>query len=131
GALVALLMVLMIGKGVTSGIATSTEVSAFAVVYAFVVGGLAFRELTWRTIVRLFVQSAAMAGSILFIVAAASALSYALTIERLPDLMSNAMTELGTRFGATIFIVVSAVVMMIFVMILEGAPALILFGPLL
>lgn len=39
GALVALLMVGMIGKGVTSGIATSTEVSAFAVVYALVVGG--------------------------------------------------------------------------------------------
>jgi tripartite ATP-independent transporter DctM subunit len=131
GALVALLMVLMIGKGVTSGVATSTEVSALAVVYAFVVGGLAFRELTWPVIVRLFVQSAAMAGSILFIVAAASALSYALTIERLPDLMSSAMTQLGTRFGATIFIVVSAVVMMIFGMVLEGAPALILFGPLL
>src|SRR5471030_2407211 len=34
GALVALVMVIMIGKGVTSGIATSTEVSAFAVVCA-------------------------------------------------------------------------------------------------
>ena len=131
GALVALIMILMIGKGVTSGVATSTEVSAFAVVYAFVVGGLAFRELTWPVIVRLFVRSASMAGSILFIVAAASALSYALTIERLPDLMSSAMTQLGTRFGATMFIIVSAIVMMIFGMILEGAPALILFGPLL
>src|SRR5450830_578100 len=38
GALVALIMVAMIGKGVTSGIATSTEVSAFAVMYALVVG---------------------------------------------------------------------------------------------
>ena len=48
GAMVGLVMVLMIGKGVTSGVATSTEVSAFAVVYALVVGGLAFRELTLR-----------------------------------------------------------------------------------
>ena len=48
GALVGFVMILMIGKGVTSGVATSTEVSAFAVVYAFVVGGLAFRELTWK-----------------------------------------------------------------------------------
>jgi tripartite ATP-independent transporter DctM subunit len=131
GALVALIMILMIGKGVTSGVATSTEVSAFAVVYAFVVGGLAFRELTWPVIVRLFVQSASMAGSILFIVAAAGALSYALTIERIPDLISSAMTQLGTQFGATMFIIVSAIVMMIFGMVLEGAPALILFGPLL
>ena len=39
----------MIGKGVTSGVATSTEVSAFAVVYALVVGSLAFRELSVRS----------------------------------------------------------------------------------
>src|SRR5262245_16908981 len=50
GAAVGLIMVLMIGKGVTSGVATSTEVSAFAVVYALIVGGLAFRELTLRSV---------------------------------------------------------------------------------
>src|SRR6185436_7927046 len=71
GAMVGLVMVLMIGKGVVSGVATSTEVSAFAVVYALVIGGLAFRELSVKSIVRLFVRSASMAGGILFIVAAA------------------------------------------------------------
>ncbi len=131
GALVALIMVLLIGKGVTSGIATSTEVSAFAVIYAFVVGGLAFRELTWKIVVRLFVQAASMTGSILFIVAAASGLGYALTIERIPNLMSETMTQFGAQYGATAFVVIASVVMMVFGMILEGAPAMILFGPLL
>jgi tripartite ATP-independent transporter DctM subunit len=131
GALVALVMIMMIGKGVTSGIATSTEVSAFAVIYAFVVGGLAFRELTWPIIVRLFVQSASMTGSILFIVAAASGLGYALTIERIPNLMSETMTQFGAHYGATAFIILATIVMMVFGMILEGAPAMILFGPLL
>lgn len=129
GALVALIMVLLIGKGVTSGIATSTEVSAFAVIYAFVVGGLAFRELTWKIVVRLFVQAASMTGSILFIVAAASGLGYALTIERIPNLMSETMTQFGAQYGATAFVVIASVVMMVFGMILEGAPAMILFGP--
>jgi tripartite ATP-independent transporter DctM subunit len=87
GALVAIAMVAMIGKGVVSGVATSTEVSAFAVVYALVVGGLAFRELSARSVVQLFVRSASMAGSILFIVAAASSLSFALTIEQIPQLV--------------------------------------------
>ena len=131
GALIALIMIMMIGKGVTSGIATSTEVSAFAVVYAFVVGGLAFRELTWPIIVRLFVQSASMTGSILFIVAAASGLGYALTIERIPNLMSDTMTQFGAQYGATAFVILAAIVMIVFGMILEGAPAMILFGPLL
>ena len=131
GALIAFVMVLMIGKGVTSGIATSTEISAFAVVYAFVVGGLAFRELTWRSIIRLFVRAASMTGGILFIVAAASSLSYALTIEQIPTELSASLTAFGALHGATAFVFVSAVLMLVFGMVLEGAPALILFGPLL
>ena len=88
GALVAIVMVAMIGKGVTAGVATSTEVSAFAVVYALVVGSLAFRELSVRALAELFVRSASMAGGILFIVAAATSLSFALTIEQIPQQVS-------------------------------------------
>ena len=131
GALVALVMVGMIGKGVTSGVATSTEVSAFAVVYALVVGGLAFRELSVQSIGRLFVRSAAMAGGILFIVAAASSLSFALTIEQLPQLVSATMISFAKEYGSTMFIMLSVLIMIVFGAVLEGAPALIIFGPLL
>jgi len=131
GALVGLVMILMIGKGVTSGIATSTEVSAFAVVYAFVVGGFAFRELTWRSGFRLFVQAGSMTGTILFIVAAASSVSYALTILQIPQYLSSAMINLGHQYGSNSFVVVSVLLMILFGAVLEGAPALIIFGPLL
>jgi tripartite ATP-independent transporter DctM subunit len=131
GALVGLAMILMIGKGVTSGVATSTEVSAFAVVYALVVGGLAFRELTWKSTLRLFVQSGSMTGTILFIVAAASSVSYALTILQIPQYLSAAMIALGHSFGSNSFVVVSVLLMILFGAVLEGAPALIIFGPLL
>ena len=131
GALVGLIMIAMIGKGVTSGIATSTEVSAFAVAYALVVGGLAFRELSMRSVLRLFVRSASMAGSILFIVAAASSVSFALTIQQIPQQLSGFMMDLGHRFGADGFVLASTMLMIAFGAILEGAPALIIFGPLL
>jgi tripartite ATP-independent transporter DctM subunit len=131
GAMVGFVMVFMIGKGVVSGVATSTEVSAFAVVYALVVGGFAFRELTRKSVVRLFVRSASMAGSILFIVAAASSVSFALTIQQIPHALSDTMVSLGQQHGAQVFVVVSALLMIVFGAVLEGAPALIIFGPLL
>jgi tripartite ATP-independent transporter DctM subunit len=131
GALVALVMVGMIGKGVTSGVATSTEVSAFAVVYALVVGGLAFRELKLRSVARLFVRSASMAGSILFIVAAASSVSFALTIEQIPQMVSGAMIAFAQDYGSTAFLLIAVLMMVVFGAVLEGAPALIIFGPLL
>lgn len=131
GALVALLMVGMIGKGVTSGVATSTEVSAFAVVYALVVGGLAFRELSMASVARLFVRSASMAGSILFIVAAASSVSFALTIEQIPQMVSGWMIAFAQDYGSTMFLLLAVGIMIVFGAVLEGAPALIIFGPLL
>jgi len=131
GALVGLVMVLMIGKGVTSGVATSTEVSAFAVIYALIVGGIAFRELTLRSLLQLLVRSASMAGSVLFIVAAASGVSFALTIQQLPQYLSDALVALGHGYGPYAFMTVAALLMIAFGAILEGAPALIIFGPLL
>jgi tripartite ATP-independent transporter DctM subunit len=131
GAMVGLLMVLMIGKGVTSGLATSTEVSAFAVMYALIIGGLAFRELTLKSIVRLFVRSASMTGSILLIVAAASSVSYALALQQIPQYLSDWLVTLAHQYGSQMFVVVSALLMIAFGAVLEGAPALIIFGPLL
>jgi len=101
------------------------------VVYALLAGALAFRELTPRAIVALFVRSAAMAGGILFIIAAASSVAFALTVQQLPAFLSDTMTHLAHNYGSTAFILVSALLMVIFGAILEGAPALIIFGPLL
>jgi len=131
GALVALIMVAMIGKGVTSGVATSTEVSAFAVVYALLVGGVTFRELTPKAIARLFVRSASMAAGILFIIAAASSVAFALTILQIPAIISDAMLALAHNYGPLAFLGASVVIMVVFGAVLEGAPALIIFGPLL
>ena len=131
GALVAVVMVAMIGKGVTAGVATSTEVSAFAVVYALVVGSLAFRELSVADLARVFVRSASMAGSILFIVAAATSLSFALTIEQIPQQVSAAMVGFAHQYGSVMFMLLSVLMMIVFGAVLEGAPALIILGPLL
>ncbi len=131
GALVGFIMIIMIGKGVTSGVATSTEVSAFAVVYALIAGWLAFRELTPKVVARIFIRGASMAGSILFIVAAASSVSFALTIEQIPMQLQGLMISFGAHYGAAGFMLLSVLIMIVFGAILEGAPALIIFGPLL
>ena len=131
GALVAFIMIMMIGKGVTSGIATSTEVSAFAVVYALLAGSLAFREMSLRATVDVFVRGASMAGGILFIVAAASSVSFALTIEQIPAMLSGTMLAFAHHYGPNGFLLLSVLLMVVFGSVLEGAPALIIFGPLL
>ena len=131
GALVGVIMIIMIGKGVVSGVATSTEISAFAVIYAVVVGYLAFRELTWRSLYTLFVNSATLAGMIMFIVAAAGGVGYSLTFEQIPHALAELMISLAHTYGTWLFMVIAVVALIVFGAVLEGAPALIIFGPLL
>ncbi|MCT4702149.1 TRAP transporter large permease subunit [Enterobacteriaceae bacterium H20N1] len=131
GALVGLAMIFMIGRGVMMGIATSTEISAFAVVYAVVVGRLAFRELTLRTTVKMFIDIAAMSGVLLFIVACATSLSYVLTIQMIPQQIAELLVSIGQSQGSWIFLLLTIVILIVFGAVLEGAPALIIFAPIL
>ncbi|MBV9537604.1 MAG: TRAP transporter large permease subunit, partial [Acidisphaera sp.] len=59
------LLVIIFG-GFRTGFATATEISAFAALYALIVGGVAFREMTVRTAARVFVLAATRAGLVLF-----------------------------------------------------------------
>ena len=131
GALVGLAMIFMIGRGVMMGIATSTEISAFAVVYAIVVGRLVFRELTLRTTVKMFIDIAAMSGVLLFIVASATSLSYVLTIQMIPQQIAELLVSIGQSQGSWVFLLLTIVILIVFGAVLEGAPALIIFAPIL
>lgn len=130
GAAVGLVMILMIGRGVVAGIATSTEISAFAVVYAIVVGRLAFRELTLKATIRLFVDVTATSGMLLFIVAAAGSLSYSLTIQMIPQQIAQLLVSVGAGHG-WLFLLLTIMMVTVFGAVLEGAPALIIFAPIL
>ncbi len=58
GAIASLGLIVMIFGGFKSGFATATEISAFAALYAMLVGSVLFRELSFKTLVHCFVQSA-------------------------------------------------------------------------
>lgn len=131
GAIVGLAMIFMIGRGVMMGIATSTEISAFAVVYAIVIGRLAFRELTLRATVKMFIDIAAMSGVLLFIVACATSLSYVLTIQMIPQQIAELLVGIGQSQGGWLFLLLTIVILIVFGAVLEGAPALIIFAPIL
>lgn len=114
-----------------TGFATATEASAFAALYALVTGTTAIRELSWSKCVKVFKESAARAGTIMFIIAAAQSFAYTLTLEQLPHALAELMTSLAQTHGAWLFMLVSIVILVVMGAVLEGAAALIIFGPLL
>jgi len=131
GAIASLGLVVMIFGGFKSGFATATEISAFAALYAMLVGSVLFRELSLKTLVHCFVQSANRSGLVLFIVAAAQSLAFILTLQQVPHEVADFMLALSTTSGVWLFMLLSIVVLIVMGSVLEGAAALIIFGPLL
>jgi tripartite ATP-independent transporter DctM subunit len=131
GAIASFGLIFMIFAGFKSGFATATEISAFAVVYAVVIGSIVFRELSFRTAAASFVQAATRSGLVLFIVAAAQSLAFVLTLQQVPHAVGEMMLSLSSAHGTWLFLLLSIAVLIVMGSVLEGAAALIIFGPLL
>ena len=131
GAIASFGLIFMIFFGFKSGFATATEISAFAAVYAIVIGSIVFRELSFKAAAHSFVQSATRSGLVLFIVAAAQSLAFILTLQQVPHAVGEFMLSLSGSHGVWLFMLLSIVVLIVMGSVLEGAAALIIFGPLL
>ncbi|MGA8698055.1 MAG: TRAP transporter large permease subunit [Xanthobacteraceae bacterium] len=124
-------LIVLIFGGFKSGFATATEISAFAALYALVVGSIVFRELGWHAAVRSFTQSAIRSGLILFIVASAQSLAFVLTLQQIPHAIGDALVNLSQTSGTWLFMILSILILIVMGSVLEGAAALIIFGPML
>jgi tripartite ATP-independent transporter DctM subunit len=131
GAIASFGLIFMIFAGFKSGFATATEISAFAAVYALVIGSAVFRELGFKDAARSFIHAATRSGLVLFIVAAAQSLAFILTLQQVPHMLGDMMLTLSGAHGTWLFLLLSIAVLIVMGSVLEGAAALIIFGPLL
>jgi tripartite ATP-independent transporter DctM subunit len=131
GAIASFGLIFMIFFGFKSGFATATEISAFAALYAMVVGVVVFRELGLESAAQCFVHAATRSGLVLFIVAAAQSLAFILTLQQVPHMVGDVMLSLSKTNGVWLFMLLSIAVLIVMGSVLEGAAALIIFGPLL
>ncbi len=124
-----LILPLVIRYFVVKGIATATEVSVVGIIYTLLVGVLIYRGFKWRSLYPTLIETVSLAGAILLIIATATAMGWALTqsgfAQQLADILSHAP---GGKAG----LMLVSIVMFIFLgSVLEGIPAMVLFGPLL
>ncbi len=128
-AILPLLMPVILFAGILFGVATPTEVSSFAVVYGLVLSCFGYRELDLATFLRTVLDSAMLAGMVLFILGAASGFSWALTVAYLPQRLVDLLH--GIDDNTALFLVGSIVLLIVIGSVLEGLPALIILAPLL
>ena len=128
-ALLPLMLPVIIFGGILGGVFSPTEAAAVAVAYAFVVAVVIYREIKWRDLFGILVQTAVITGAIGLILGAATAFTSLLAIEGVPGAIADAVKSLST--SPIVFLIAANLIFMIFGAILDGIPALLLFVPIL
>jgi len=114
---------------VIKGVATATEVSTIGVVYTAMLGVLIYRQFDWRRIYPILVETVSLTGAVMMIIGTATGMAWALTQSGFSLWLVSAMAAVpGGRWG---FLAVTIVAFIILGSVLEGLPAIVLFGPLL
>ncbi|KFC63610.1 Tripartite ATP-independent periplasmic transporter [Bosea sp. LC85] len=128
-ALPAIALPFVIRAAVVEGVATATEVSTIGIAYSMLAGLLLYRQFDWRRLPKMLVDTASLTGAIIFIVGCATAMAWGLTQSGFSQDLAAIMAAVpGGTWG---FLAISIVAFIILGSVLEGIPAIVLFGPLL
>jgi len=128
-ALPALALPFLIRAAVVEGVATATEVSTIGIVYSAIVGLVVYRRFDWAALKPMLVSTACLSGAILLIIGTATEMAWGLTQSGFSRSLAAAMT--GLPGGAFTFMAASIAAFVVLGSVLEGIPAIVLFGPLL
>ena len=114
---------------VIKGIATATEVSTVGVVYTAALGLFVYREFDWRRLYPILIETVSLTGAVMMIIGTATAMAWALTQSGFSLWLVSVMAAVpGGSWG---FLAITIVAFIILGSVLEGLPAIVLFGPLL
>lgn len=128
-ALPALLTPIILIVGLLSGVFSPTEVAAFTVFYAIIIGKFVYKELSWKMVIDMGKQSVKASASILIIISAASIFAWVLTVEQVPTLLSNFMFSIS--HDPLILLLLTNVLLLIVGMIIEPIAAILILTPIL
>jgi len=108
---------------------TATEAAAVAVVYGFIIGLFYYRELRWKDIPRILVESAVITGYVGLLLGFASVFGYLLTVGQVPVKLANLIMSIST--SQWVFLLLVNILFLIAGCFLNATAILIVLVPLL
>jgi tripartite ATP-independent transporter DctM subunit len=115
--------------GILGGIVTVTEAAALAVFYALLVAMLVNRQLRWRELPGLLVESQVIAATILFIIAMAKVFTWLVAMQQTTTMIQGALAALELPPAGVLLLVMLA--LLVIGCVIETTAALILLVPVL
>ena len=123
-----LLIVVVIG-GIYTGIFTPTEAAAMSAVYAFVVAVFVYKDLTFKQVPKVLLDSANLSAMLLYIITNAVMFSYLMTSEQIPQELAAWMLDWGP--GVVAFLLFVNIVLLLAGNVMEPSSIVLIMAPIL
>jgi tripartite ATP-independent transporter DctM subunit len=127
-ALPSLLLVIIVLGGILGGIFTATEASAIAVLWAFLLGVVFYREIKPHQLPEIVLNASRTTAVVLFLVATSYALSRLLTQEQVPQTVSGAL--IGLSQNPFVILLTINFILLLVGTFMDMTPAILIFTPI-
>jgi C4-dicarboxylate transporter DctM subunit len=126
-AAVPMVIPIVILGGFFLGVFTATEAGAVVAGYAFLAARFYYKNVSWAAMGRLAYESAVLTASVVYLLAVASVFQYIMGVSGVPKLLAEVLEPLKSM--PWLFLMCTAVITMLFGMVLEGLPAAVVLIP--
>jgi tripartite ATP-independent transporter DctM subunit len=123
-----LFLIILVLGGILGGVFSATEASAIAVVYAWFIGGLVYREVKLSQIPGLLLRAGKMTAVVMFLIGASSAMSWVLAYENIPQAVSEALLAVSENKYVTFLII--NILLLVVGTFMDMTPAVLIFTPI-
>ncbi|HGF8355119.1 TPA: TRAP transporter large permease [Enterococcus faecium] len=127
-AIPSLLLIVIIIGGILTGIFTAVEASAIAVIYSLLIAMFYYKTVKLKDIPNMLFQSVAMSGTIMFLLATSSMMSFAMAFTGIPQAISSLI--MGVTDNKFIILLLVNLVLLLVGMFMDVAPAILIFTPI-
>ena len=128
-ALPAIFMPVLIMGGILSGMFTPTEAAGVAVVYAAIVGGLIYRQLTLKSLPHVLLKAGLESGMVMMLIGLSEPFAWIVAVDQIPQLAIEWISKLSA--SPYLILLLINVFLLILGIPLETAPALVIVTPVL
>lgn len=125
----ALMLTVIILWGILGGLFTPTEASIIASLYAFIVGKFIYKELQWRDIPKIILDTMKTSAAIMLLVGFAATFGWILASEQIPQLVAEFILSIS-RDKIIVLLLLNALLLFVG-MFMETIAALIILFPVL
>lgn len=123
-----LALIIVIMGGIIGGIFTATEASAIAVVYTFVLAVLVYREVKWRDLPKIILESAVTTSIVLLLVGASMGMSWAMANADIPYMIADALLAISDN--PMMILLIINIILLIVGIFMDMTPAVLIFTPI-